>query len=51
MFAPNIVIGITFYGFEVGQKLVRLRSNYFAHDRQRALRVSSSCTICIYINT
>ena len=36
VFAPNIVIGITFYGFEAGQKLVRSRSNYFAHDGQRA---------------
>ena len=26
--APNIVIGITFYSFEAGQKLV-MRSNYF----------------------
>ena len=32
----DIVIGITFYGFEAGQKLVRSRSNYFAHDGQRA---------------
>ena len=37
MFASNIVIGITFYGFEAGQKLVRSRSNYFTHDGQRAL--------------
>ena len=37
VFAPNIVIGITFYGFEAGQTLVRLQSNYFAHDGQRAL--------------
>ena len=37
MFAPNIVICITFCGFEAGQKLVRSRSNYFAHDGQRAL--------------
>ena len=29
MFAPNIVIDITFYWFEAGQKLVRSRSNYF----------------------
>ena len=33
VFAPNIVIGIT---FEAGQKLVRSRSNYFADDGQRA---------------
>ena len=33
--APAIVIDITFYWFEVEQKLVR--SNYFAHDGQRAL--------------
>ena len=37
MFAPNIVIGITFYWFEAGQKLVRSRSNYLPHDGQRAL--------------
>ena len=42
MFAPNIIIDITFYGFKAGQKLVRSRSNYFAHDGQRAL---SSITI------
>ena len=28
-FAPNIVIGITFYWFEAGQNLVLSRSNYF----------------------
>ena len=27
---------ITFYGFEAEKKLVRSRSNYFAHDGQRA---------------
>ena len=39
MLAPNIVIDITFHRFEEGQKLVRSRSNYLAHDGQRALRV------------
>ena len=37
VFAPNVVTGITFYGLEAGQKLVRSRSNYFAYDGQRAL--------------
>ena len=37
MLAPNIVIDITFYWFEGGQKLIRSRSNYFAHDGQRAI--------------
>ena len=36
VFAPNIIIGISFYWFEAGQKLVQLRSNYFSHDGQRA---------------
>ena len=30
VFAPNIVIGITFYYFRVGKKLVRSRTNYFS---------------------
>ena len=41
VFTPDIVIGITFYGFEAGRKLVRSRSNYFAHDGQRAFRSST----------
>ena len=47
-FAANIVIGITFYWSEVGQKLilswiflVQLRSNYIAHDRQHAFKNKS----------
>ena len=30
VFAPNIVIHITFYWFEAGQKLVLSRTNYFS---------------------
>ena len=35
VFAPNIVNGISFYGFEAGQTKASLV--YFVHDGQRAL--------------
>ena len=37
MLAPNIVIDINFYWYEARQKLVRSRSNYCAHNGQRAI--------------
>ena len=45
MFAPNIVIDITYYLFEAGQKLVRSGLNYFVGRKGKFCRFFYSLVI------